>query len=196
MSDQSLRVRLGNWDRNICQCDFDDTPFEHVKYWSWRAMNWFRLKGFIILESSRKEHHPIEEDGKVVCRLIKKSYHVVFDRKVSWKKNLHVINWIGLESGFQKVKDYAMMQAIKETSTIRQYPKTRVVFRYGSQDGIVKVFLDHRRFIRETLEKNANLPDYCPDVSCFLKHLDEKKSCESSCFWMMPQIEVRNPFSF
>jgi len=197
MSDQPLRVRLGNWDRNICQCDFDDTPFEHVKYWASRALVWFKkigidLKGFIIFESSQKEHHPVEVDGKVVARLTEPSYHLVFDGAVSWAENLHVINWIALESQNENVQRYAMMQAIKETSTIRQGPKgdkpsPRIVYRFGSQEGMIQRFLEHRRFIKQTLKRNEKLgiPVNCPDVDCLLKHLDAREPCVNCTrlFW-------------
>jgi len=90
--------------------------------------------------------------------LSERSYHLVFDGKVSWRKNIHVIGWIALESHIEKVKGYVFMQAIEGASTIRQSmkgnkPSHKIVFRYGSQDGMIKVFLDHRRFIKENFKE-------------------------------------------
>jgi len=53
-----------------------------------------------------------------------------------------------------KVKDYALMQGIKMSSTLRVAPKgdkpsPRIVFRYGSQDYAVKDFLEYRQLIKK-----------------------------------------------
>jgi len=79
-------VIIGYTDRETAKLNFDDTPFRTVKYWAERTCNWFKL-GFIIKSSHR-------------------SYHVVFDREVTWKKNIHIMNWVAIESQIPKLKDY------------------------------------------------------------------------------------------
>lgn len=56
---------LGFTDTETVKLDFDELEFRNVKYWAERAMNWFKLGGYIILKSS------------------KNCYHVVFNRSVS-----------------------------------------------------------------------------------------------------------------
>jgi len=129
---------LGISDEVTVNLDFDDTPFKTVKYWAERAYSWFKLEGFIILKSS-KDH-----------------YHVIFDRRVIWRKNVHMMSWIAIESQIGKLKDYVLMQCIKESSTLRVEPKgekpfPRIVYRYGKQDGEIINFLkktqrDFRRY--------------------------------------------------
>jgi hypothetical protein len=87
--------------------DFDNATVKDVRYWALRSMKWFKLRGFIILRSSEN------------C------YHVVFDRSVTWAKNIHIMNWVAVESQILKLKDYALMQGIKESSTLRIGPKNR-----------------------------------------------------------------------
>jgi hypothetical protein len=130
---------LGYSDISTVKLDFDDTPFKTVKYWALRAMRWFRLKGFVILKSS--ENH----------------YHVVFDRSVTWEKNMHIVAWVALESGNQKLKDYLVMQCIKESSTLRvsgkgERPSPRIVFRLGTQKNEIRRFLFLRRHIRKIVK--------------------------------------------
>jgi hypothetical protein len=127
---------LGYTDKSTVKLDFDDVSFKFVKYWAHRAMNWFRLRGFVILKSS-KNH-----------------YHVVFDRSVTWKKNGHVMAWVCLESRNEGLKRWFLMQCIKESSTLRVSPKgakvsPRIVFRNGKQDKEIKNFLLWRKYIRK-----------------------------------------------
>jgi hypothetical protein len=67
---------LGFSDTETVKLDFDEASFSSVRNWALRAMKWFKLKGFVILKSS------------------KKCYHVVFDRRVSWTQNMRVAAWI------------------------------------------------------------------------------------------------------
>jgi len=60
-------VVLGLSDKNIVKLDFDNTLLAKVKEYAKITIEYFNLKGFIILRSSRN------------------NYHVVFDRKVSWE---------------------------------------------------------------------------------------------------------------
>jgi len=101
-----------------------------------RAMRWFRLKGFIILKSSANH------------------YHVVFDRSVTWERNMHIIAWVSLESDNSKLQRYLTMQCIKESSTLRLSAKRektapRIVFRIGKQDHEIRNYL----FCRDAVNK-------------------------------------------
>jgi len=129
--------------------DFDATPLETVKYWAFRTMNWFKLEGFAVFKSSAKKYS-VELDGNVVFKYSRKSYLVVFNRRVSWRKNVHIMAWVAIESKILKLKDYVLMQCIKEGSTLRVSPKgdkpsPRVVFRFGSQNHEIKQFLKYRK---------------------------------------------------
>lgn len=126
---------LGYSDKSTIKLDFDDASLKVVKYWALRAMKWFRLRGFIILKSS-KNH-----------------YHVVFDRSVTWERNMHIVAWVALETGNTKLQKYLVMQCIKEASTLRMSPKKekpmpRIVFRFGRQDLKIKNFLKQRKLIK------------------------------------------------
>jgi hypothetical protein len=119
---------LGYSDTSTVKLDFDDTPFKTVKYWALRATKWFRLRGFIILRSS-KNH-----------------YHVVFDRSVTWERNLPIVAWVALESGNPKLQRYLTMQCIKESSTLRVSSKAnkaspRIVYRHGRENREIRNFL-------------------------------------------------------
>lgn len=87
--------KLGYTDKTTVKLDFDDASFKTVKYWALRTMKWFRLRGFIILRSS-KNH-----------------YHVVFDRSVTWKKNTHIMAWVCVESKNKGLIKWFLMQCIK-----------------------------------------------------------------------------------
>ncbi len=135
-STPSLPV-LGYSDTSTVKLDFDDVSFRIVKYWSFRATKWFKLGRFMILKSS-KNH-----------------YHVIFDRPVSWKKNIHVMAWVALESRNAKLTDYLIMQCIKEASTLRvsnkgEKPSPRVVFSYRVPEAEILRFLQLRRLIKQT----------------------------------------------
>jgi len=115
-------------------------------------MRWFKLKGFIILKSS------------------KKCYHVVFDRKVSWKRNIGVVAWVGLLSHNKGLAKWLLMQWIKGCSTLRvsakrEKPPPRIVYRYGKQTQSVKDFLMTRKMIKKMsieLLKNHEFQGFSP----------------------------------
>lgn len=134
---------LGYTDTETVMVDLDEMPFQAVKKWAMTTMRWFRLRGFIILKSSEN------------C------YHVVFDRAVSWSRNMHVVAWVSLLSKSEHLHRWLEMQCIKESSTLRISPKggkpsPRVVFRYGQQDGQINGFLQFRRMIKNIIR---NLTD-------------------------------------
>jgi hypothetical protein len=126
---------LGFTDKATVKIDFDNKSFKTTKYWAFRTLKRFKLRGFIILKSS-EEH-----------------YHMVFDRRVSWLKNMGIVGWVAVCSRNSKLKDWLAMQCIKGSSTLRVAPKgdkpsPRVVFRYGSQDHQIKNFLKYRKLIK------------------------------------------------
>ena len=131
---------LGYSDRSTVKLDYDRVPLRIVKFWSRRACDWFKLEGYIIFESSRN------------------SFHVVYNRPVTWRRNMHIISWIAVESQLGKLRDYVLMQVIKESSTLRVGPKfrkpsPRIVYRYGKQDRQIREFLEMRRTI-DHISKN------------------------------------------
>jgi hypothetical protein len=126
---------LGYSDTETVKLDFDNTAFRLVKYWAFKAMRKFRLEGFIILKSSEN------------------SYHVVFNRPVSWSENMRVVAWVSLLSRNEALSKYFLMQCIKESSTLRVSKKQekispRIVFRHGRQDKLIKGFLAFRGIIK------------------------------------------------
>jgi len=131
---------IGYTDTETVKLDFDDTPFKIVKYWAFRIMKRFNLKGFIILKSSDK------------------NYHVVFDRKVSWKLNVKVMAWVSLLSHNGMLGKWFVMQCIKEGSTLRISPKReknspRIVFRHGEQNDQIPSFLGYRKLAKAMIQK-------------------------------------------
>jgi hypothetical protein len=70
------------------------------------------------------------------------------------------MNWVALESRNEGLQRYVRMQCIKRTSTVRlshrgKKPSPEVVFRYGSQDGQIRRFLDTRRFVLDALREEV-----------------------------------------
>lgn len=126
---------LGFTDKATVKIDFDNKSFKTTKYWAFRALKRFRLRGFIILKSS-EEH-----------------YHVVFDRRVSWSKNMGIVGWVAVCSRNSKLKDWLAMQCIKQGSTLRVVPKgmkpaPRLVYRADKQCHAVAEFLKERQRIK------------------------------------------------
>ena len=131
---------LGYTDEETVMLDFDNTTFKTVRYWAARAMKWFKLEGYIILKSSMN------------------NYHVVFNRKVSWKENMHIVGWAALLSNNPMLQKWLLMQCIKEGSTLRVSPKhgkaaPRIVFRYGKENDQIESFLKHRREVKNIIRK-------------------------------------------
>lgn len=127
---------IGYTDQSTVKLDFDNATFKIVKYWATRAMKWFRLRGFVILRSS-KNH-----------------YHILFDRSVTWKKNTHIMAWVCVESKNAGLIKWFLMQCIKESSTLRVSPKKgktspRLVFRFGKQDNEIRNFLKYRKLVKK-----------------------------------------------
>ena len=120
--------------------DFDDSSFKTVLYWAKTTMKYHHLEGFIILKSS------------------KNSFHVVFNRSVSWSENMRIVAWVSLLSRNQGTQKYHLMQCIKQSSTLRvsnkkQKSAPRIVYRHGKQDDQIQSFLDYRKLIKRILRK-------------------------------------------
>lgn len=131
---------LGISDEETVKLDFDQMPFSGVKYWTLKVLKRFKLRGFIILRSS------------------KNCYHVVFDRAVSWAENMRVMAWVVLLSHNEGLKRYLIMQCIKKCSTVRVSSKgekssPRIVYRYGNQNENIREFLENRHLIKEISRK-------------------------------------------
>ena len=134
---------LGYTDKDTVKLDFDDITFKNVKYWAIRAINWFKLQGCLILKSSEN------------C------YHVIFDRKVSWKHNMHIVAWVCLQSKNQGLLKWFIMQCIKESSTVRLSPKgdkptPRIVYHHGKQTGEIQNYLQYRSLVKKIRDLNKS----------------------------------------
>ncbi|MFX0200390.1 MAG: hypothetical protein ACFFCW_30090 [Candidatus Hodarchaeota archaeon] len=131
---------LGFTDTETVLLDFDNTTLKTVKYWARRAMNWFKLGGFIILKSSER------------------NYHIVFDRPVSWSENMKVVAWVALLSQRRELQRWLLMQCIKMSSTLRVSPKLekpspRIVYREGAENNQIAGFLRSRRKIKDIMKQ-------------------------------------------
>ena len=131
---------IGFSDTETVKLDFDNVPFKTAKYWTERAMKWFRLGGFMILKSSEK------------C------YHVLFNRPVSWSENMRIVAWVALQSRNQGLVRWLLMQCIKQSSTLRISPKRekpspRIVFRFGKQDKQINDFDKNRHLIKQIIKR-------------------------------------------
>jgi len=126
---------LGLSDRETVMLDLDEMNFKSARYWAMLVLEKYRLKGFIILKSS-KNH-----------------YHAVFDRYVSREENLNIVAWVAILSKNISLLRYLAMQCIKMSSTLRVAPKgdkpsPRIVYRFGCQDHAIKDFLEFRQLIK------------------------------------------------
>jgi hypothetical protein len=144
----SLPFVLGITDTESVKLDFDKTPFRTVKYYAMETMKWHKLKGFIILKSSEN------------------SYHVVFDKKVSWSENVRIMAWVCLISKHEALTKWFLLQCVKKESTLRasqkyNKPEPRIVFRYGSQDGMIAEFLAYRKIVKNIIAKLQRQKKLC-----------------------------------
>jgi hypothetical protein len=89
--------------------------------------------------------------GRVFCRFRKCSYHVVFDKPIDWPTNTKIRAWLAIESQNPSLQKYALMQGIKKTSLRisekENKPVPKVVFRFGTQNKMIKKYLETRSFI-------------------------------------------------
>lgn len=131
----SPKFILGYTDTETVKLDLDDVSFQRVKYWALVTAKRFSLRGFIILKSSRN------------------SYHVVFDRPVSWVRNVAIVAWVCLMTKHRKLTEWLIMQCIKHASTLRLSPKKekpapRIIYRHGTQNEQVSNFLRYRKVVQ------------------------------------------------
>ena len=134
----SLNFILAYSDTETVKLDFDKTLFHDVKHWADRVSQRFKLEGYVVLKSSQD------------------SYHIVFNRSVTWTENLKIVAWVCLHSHHNRLLKWFFMQCIKGSSTLRVGPKgekppPRVVLRCGKEDSEVKSFLHYRRSIKNAL---------------------------------------------
>ena len=127
----------GFTDDETVMLDLDNMSFKQVKYLARRTMEFWELGGFLVLRSSVG------------------SYHVVFDRPVSWGENLQVVAWVVLDSGSEDLKRWLVMQCRKGSSTLRVSPKgekpsPRIVYREGSEAIQIGDFLQFRKMIKKS----------------------------------------------
>lgn len=124
-------------DRYTVKLDLDETSFQTVLHYAKRVNRWFRLEGYLILRSS------------------KGNYHVVFNKPVTWEKNVRVMAWACFISGFNpSLSRWFIMQCIKRSSTLRfgkkrGKPRPRIVHRHGRDDKRITVYLRSRVLARK-----------------------------------------------
>jgi len=135
----SPKFILGYTDTETVMLDFDHMILVKVKYWSRRAMRYFKLGGFLILESSEN------------C------YHVVYNRKVTWSENMSIVASVTLLSHNQGLRRWQLMQCRKQSASLRVSPKgvkssPKIVYCEGRQDGQIKGYLEYRNLIMDIME--------------------------------------------
>ena len=156
------RPILGYSDDETVMLDFDDTPLRQVKYWAIKAKKKFRLKGYAILRSS------------------KNSYHIVFDRKVTWPENMGIVAWVAQLSRKESLRKWFLMQCIKGSSTLRvssknEKPPPRLIFKHGTQIEQIWSFLEHRRKIN-VINRDINVKKSGQSVTLTTKNQASTKT--------------------
>lgn len=136
-----LESRKGDLDKALKVDEATlNTRLKTARYWARRVANWFNLNGFLILKSSDN------------------SYHVIFNREVTWSENMKIVAWVSLLSHIESLKRWFIMQCIKEDSTLRVSPKgekpsPRIVYREGRQDEQIREFLRYRKVIKTIMRR-------------------------------------------
>jgi hypothetical protein len=124
---------VGFSDRRTVKVDLDNVYIVKAKFLAFLAYEHFNLKGFLILRSSNP-----------------RNYQVVFDRPVSWNKNVAIVAWIALKSKYRNLTKWLLLQLIREYSTLRISNKghkkaPRIVYRFGCEDHQIKTYLETRK---------------------------------------------------
>jgi hypothetical protein len=92
---------IGVTDRQTVKLDLDVAPFKKALYYAKRVNRWFRLEGYLILRSS------------------KGNYHAVFNKPVTWEKNVRVMAWACFISKFNSsLLRWFVMQCVKGSRTL------------------------------------------------------------------------------
>jgi hypothetical protein len=150
-------VVFGDHDTDIVKVDWDERGLVEVKRFSMLMNNRHGLDGFIILQSSSKLHKVRSEDlTKIAYAYKTKSYHTVFNRKVSREELQSILAWLCLLTKDVKLITWFLLQLIKGTYTLRigfkgKKKPPRIVYRYGNQDKQIAKFLANREFILDFL---------------------------------------------
>jgi len=147
-------VLLGYSDKETVKIDWDECSLDFVKKYSLKACKKFNLEGFIILLSSQKKVNA--DFGEYTV----KSYHTVFNKPVSWEKNVKIMSWLSLISNHYKLMRYTLVQIAKGSSTLRITPKTsdsnpkypKIVFVYGKTDKCVARYIKTREMLKKLFE--------------------------------------------
>ncbi len=108
----------------------------------------YLIDDFLIQYSTR-----ISKRDFIILKSSGNSYHVVFNRAVSWSRNVHIMCWVALFSGIESLRKFVWMQGIKESSTLRigpkgDKPRPRIVGRFGNQDKEINEFLNYREMYK------------------------------------------------
>jgi hypothetical protein len=133
---------IGFTDTETVKLDLDETSFKDVKDLAKKTEREFNLNGFLILRSSRN------------------NYHVIFDCKVGWSKNVSIMAYAIHKTKKPKLLDWFLCQCRREASTLRVSSKgdkkpPRIVFRSGEEDTRIKAYLISRREIKRFLSGQA-----------------------------------------
>ncbi len=125
---------LGFADQETVKLDLDGMSLRMVRYWARKILDEFDMWGYLIRQSS---------EG---------SYHVLFDRPVSWEENLSIVAWVYLATGSKDLNRWLVMQCRKTTSTLRCTPKgdknapINIEF-YGGNDFQIASFMKYEKAI-------------------------------------------------
>jgi hypothetical protein len=121
-------VSLGNWDTEIAMVDWDERFLCGVKRLSTIIVKRSSALGggFIILQSSTKLHKIRDESlDKIAHSYKSKSYHTVFNGKVSKSELDAMLAWLCLFTKDNKLITWFLLQMIKGTYTLRHGFKGR-----------------------------------------------------------------------
>jgi len=126
--------------------------------------NRYNLDGFIILQSSTTTHIVRNEElTKIVYKYKTKSYHTLFNRKISKDELDSYLAWLCLTVKDLKLIEWYLLQNSnpEQAYTLRCGWKNRkkppkIVFRYGNQDKGIAEFLDNREYILDFTTKEGN----------------------------------------
>lgn len=126
---------IGYTDPSIVMLDFDNMGLEEVRYWASRICKEHKLGGFLIIRSSKRNHH------------------IVFNRAVSWDENVSIVASLCLELKHENLTKWFLLQCIKKEPTLRisvkgRKPSPKIVYRYGKGDGQIKEYLRYRKYGR------------------------------------------------
>jgi len=101
----------GDWSNDTVRLDIDNTPLGIVKYWAFLVCKYKRQNGFIILESSIREH-PVRIRHRLVHGYISRNFSVIFNHRVTWKTNVKIMDWVARLSNIEPLKNYVLMQGL------------------------------------------------------------------------------------